>query len=209
MRTQTVGTFLDELASANSAPGGGAASALAGAMGAALVAMVAQLTLGRKKYAQVEDEMRRLLARAEAARAELTKLADLDAEVFNRVMEAYRMPKGTEVERAERARAIQAALKDATHVPLRVAEQAVHVLALAQEAADKGNVNVISDAGAGVVLADAALEMAALNVAINLALIEDEEFSREARRQLEAYRAERDRLKAPVLETVYRRIGGS
>ncbi len=208
MRTQPVGTFLDELAGSSSTPGGGAASGLAGAMGAALVAMVANLTVGRKKYAGVEEEMRRLLTEAEAARAELTKLADLDAEVFNRVMEAYRMPKGTEAERAERAQAIQAALKDATQVPLRVAEQAVRVLALAQQAAEKGNVNVISDAGAGAVLADAALETAALNVAINLALIEDETFVREARRRLEACRAERDRLKGPTLEAVHARLGG-
>ncbi len=206
-RSQTIGTFLDELASSASTPGGGAASALAGAMGAALVSMVANLTIGRPKYAAVEEDMRRLLATAEAARVELTTLAALDARVFDQVMAAYRLPKETEEQKAQRRGAIQTALKEATQIPLRVAEQAVLVLELACEVAEKGNVNVISDAGAGAVLADAALETAALNVAINLALIKDEAFVEEAKQRLEGYRARRDELKPRALATVSERMG--
>lgn len=207
LRHQTIGAFLDALAGPSSTPGGGAAAALAGAMGAALVSMVANLTIGRPKYAAVEEEMQHILAAAEAARVELTALAELDARVFDRVMEAYRLPKETEEQKARRQEAIQAALKEATEVPLRVAEEAVRVLELAHKAAEKGNVNVISDAGAGAVLADAALETAALNVAINVALIKDARFVEEAQRRLEAYRAQRDAIKPRVLHTVSARTG--
>ncbi|GAP63401.1 hypothetical protein ARMA_1824 [Ardenticatena maritima] len=207
-REQTIGTFLDALASDAPAPGGGAAAGLAGAMGAALISMVTNLTIGRKKYADVEEEMKAIREQAEAIRVELTALAELDAQVFERVMEAYRLPRETDEQKAARKQAIREALKEATEVPLRMAEQAARLFELAVPLAEKGNKNAISDAGAGVQLANAAFETALLNVAINLSLLDDEAFAAQVRERVEALRAVQAEYKDKAVETVYRRILG-
>lgn len=207
-REQTIGTFLDALASDAPAPGGGAAAGLAGAMGAALISMVTNLTIGRKKYADVEEEMKAIREQAEAIRVELTALAELDAQVFERVMEAYRLPRETDEQKAARKQAIREALKEATEVPLRMAEQAARLFELAVPLAEKGNKNAISDAGAGVQLANAAFETALLNVAINLSLLDDEAFAAQVRERVEALRAVQAECKDKAVETVYRRIQG-
>ena len=176
IKQSAIEKFLDDLASQNATPGGGSAAAIIGAMGAALVAMVCNLTIGKKKYAGVEGEMRDLLAKAEALRHKLTGMIEDDVKAFDAVMGAYGMAKETDADKAKRDAAIQSALKEATDVPLRCCKLAREVIDLALAASEKGNLNVISDAGVGVLAAYAALRSAALNVFINVKMIADKSF---------------------------------
>lgn len=169
--------FLDALASQAATPGGGGAAAIIAAMGAALVSMVCNLTIGKKKYAEVEADMKDVLAKAEALRGKLTDMIEDDAKAFDQVMGAYGMPKETDADKAARDAAIQDALKIATDVPLACARAAREVIDLAERASDKGNLNVISDAGVGVLAAYAALRSAALNVWTNARMINDKAFA--------------------------------
>lgn len=206
IRSQTVGDFLDELASGSATPGGGAGAAVAGAMGAALLSMVANLTVGRKKFAAVDEEMRTILARTEEIRAEMTNLAQLDAHVFERVMGAYKMPKESETQASAREAAIQNTLMDATQVPLKVATWAAELFDYAPTLAEKGNSNAISDVGVGLLLADAAMRGALMNVDINLKLINDGAFTGAVRDRVTALRDGRDEHKAAVLDAVQARL---
>jgi methenyltetrahydrofolate cyclohydrolase len=176
--------FLDALASQSATPGGGGAAAIIGAMGAALVSMVCNLTIGKKKYAEVEADMQDVLAKAEALRVKLTGMIEDDAKAFDKVMGAYGMPKETDADKARRDAAIQEALKIATDVPLACAHAAREVIDLAEEASEKGNLNVISDAGVGVLAAYAALRSAALNVWTNARMIDDKAFTEAKLREL-------------------------
>ena len=177
IKDKTIQVFLDELASKASTPGGGSAAAIIGAMGAALVSMICNLTIGKKKYADVEPEMKEILGKAEELRHRLTGMIEDDVKAFDAVMGAYGMAKETEADKAARDRAIQAALKQATDVPMRCCRAAREVIDLAEIAADKGNLNVISDAGVGVLAAYAALRSAALNVFTNARMITDKTFA--------------------------------
>ncbi len=168
--------FLDQLASSAATPGGGSAAAILGGMGAALVSMVCNLTIGKKKYADVEDELKDVLARAEDLRSRMTAMIQDDVQAFDTVMGAYGMPKETDDEKATRAAAIQDALKMATEVPIRCCRLARDVIDLSLIASEKGNINVISDAGVAVLSAYAALRSAALNVYINAKMISDASF---------------------------------
>lgn len=168
--------FLDQLASSAATPGGGSAAAILGGMGAALVSMVCNLTIGKKKYADVEGDMKAVLAKAEDLRHRMTAMIQDDVEAFDTVMGAYGMPKETDPEKAARDAAIQNALKQATDVPIRCCRLAREVIDLALTASEKGNLNVISDAGVGVLSAHAALRSAALNVYINAKMISDKSF---------------------------------
>jgi formiminotetrahydrofolate cyclodeaminase len=168
--------FLDALASSNATPGGGSAAAILGAMGAALVSMVCNLTIGKKKYAEVEGEMKDVLAKAEELRHRMTGMIQEDVKAFDTVMGAYGMPKETDADKLKRDAAIQDALKQATEVPIRCCHLAREVIDLALTASAKGNLNVISDAGVGVLSAYAALRSAALNVYINAKMISDKSF---------------------------------
>ena len=186
---KTLEAFLDELASSSPAPGGGSVAALAGALGAALTSMVCNLTIGKKKYAGVEDEMKKILAQAEDLRAKFTVLADKDTEAFNKVMEAFSLPKDTDPQKALRSVAIREATKEATLVPLEVMRHCVDALALAQQAAASGNANSVSDAGVSSVMLRAAAEGAALNVRINLRSLDDAEFVGCKQEELESLRS--------------------
>ena len=159
--------LLNALADASPTPGGGSAAAYAGAMGAALVAMVAGLTLGKRKYAEVQAEMEAVHAEAESLRASLALMVEKDAAAFERVMEAFRLPKTTEAEKAARKQAIRDAMQHAAEVPLTTAEKAVRAMELALQAAKLGNANAITDAGSGAALAQAAFTGAGYNVRIN------------------------------------------
>ena len=181
-----VTNFLDELASNAPAPGGGSVAALSGALGAALVSMVCNLTLGKKAYADVQDEISDLLAESEALRQELTGLLEEDVKAYTGYSKAAKMPRGTEEEKAERQVVMQAALKVATDVPLSIAEAAVKVMDLCMPAAEKGNKWAVSDAGVAVLMAEAALRSAALNVLINLGTLKDEEFVADRRAKLDS-----------------------
>jgi len=169
--------FLDALAAGAPTPGGGSAAAYSAAAGAALVVMVARLTIGKKKYAAVEEQMKEILARAESLRARLTSAIQRDAEVFNAVMEAFRLPKDTQEQKVVRTLAIQAATLGAAQVPFEVAVMAVEVMELAAQAIAQGNLNTISDGASGAALARAALTGAGYNVRINLLGLDDEEAS--------------------------------
>ena len=181
-----VTTFLDELASDAPAPGGGSVAAISGALGAALISMVCNLTLGKKGYDEVQGDIQDLVAQSEALRAELTNLVEKDVKAYTGYSVAAKMPRGTDEEKAERATAMQAALKTATDVPQSIAEAAVKVMDLCMPAAEKGNKWAVSDAGVAVLMAEAALRSAALNVLINLGSLKDEAFVADRRAKLEA-----------------------
>jgi formiminotetrahydrofolate cyclodeaminase len=185
IKQSAIDKFLDELASSNATPGGGSAAAIVGAMGAALVAMVCHLTIGKKKYAEVEEEMRAVLAEAEALRHRLTGMIEDDVRAFDAVMGAYGMPKETDADKEKRSAAIQEALKLATDVPLRCCHAAREVIDLGAKASAKGNLGVISDAGVAVLAAYAALRSAALNVYTNAKMITDKSFADAKLRELE------------------------
>ncbi len=182
----TLQAFLDQLASGASTPGGGSAAGLMGAMGAALVGMVCQFTVGREKYAAVDADMRRVLDAAEAARGILTDAIAADVAAFDQVMAAYGLPKASDGEKAARSGAIQLALKAATEVPLTCARACAEVIRLSAEAAEYGNNNVVSDAGVAVMAAYAGLKSAALNVYVNTGSIGDDAFTAPRVRELEA-----------------------
>jgi glutamate formiminotransferase/formiminotetrahydrofolate cyclodeaminase len=166
-------TFIERLAAGTAAPGGGAASAYAGAMAAGLVAMVARLTLGKKKYAEVEAQIQSVLEGAEKLRANLTDAISEDSAAFEDVMAAFKLPKGTPEEQAARAEAVEQAYVHAAEVPMRVARDAVATLGLAAIAVERGNLNAISDGGSAAHLAQAALAGAALNVRANAGAVHD------------------------------------
>jgi formiminotetrahydrofolate cyclodeaminase len=180
-----VTSFLDELASNAPAPGGGSVAALSGALGAALISMVCNLTLGKKGYEDVQGDVNDLLARSEALRQELTDLLEDDVAAYTGYSKAAKMPRTTDEEKTERAKAMQAALKVATDVPLRIAQAAVQVMELCMPAAEKGNKWAVSDAGVAVLMGEAALRSAALNVFINLGSLKDQEFVADRRARLE------------------------
>lgn len=169
-------TFLEELASPSPAPGGGSVAALSGALGAALIAMVCRLTIGKKRYADVEQDMQRTLEQAEGLRAQFTDLIDRDTAAFTKVMEAFALPKENEAQKVLRTAAIREAMKEATLVPLEVMKHCIDALALSQAVAEKGNVNAASDAGVSALMLQAACAGAALNVRINLKGLDDQDF---------------------------------
>ena len=202
IKDKSIQVFLDELASKASTPGGGSAAAILGAMGAALISMVANFTVGKKGYEDVDAESQDILNKSEELRNQLTDMIEADVDVFNRVMSAYGMPKETEEEKATRSEKIQAALKEATDVPLACAKAAAEVIKLSKPIAEKGNKNVISDAGVAVLAGQAALRSAALNVYINIGGIKDEEFANDRQKQLEATLVGMDALTEEIYELV-------
>ncbi len=199
--------FLDALARATPTPGGGSAAAYAGAMAAALLAMVARLTIGKKKYTAVEDRMREIEKRAESLRRELSAAVAADAAAFDSVMAAYRLPKDTPESQSQRAAAIQSATRQAAEVPLDVAQKALEVLELAGEAVEYGNINAISDAGSAAALAGASLDGAALNVRINAAGLVDRDISANLLRRIEAIEAQAGRLRQGIQDHITARGG--
>jgi len=179
-------SFLDELASSAPAPGGGSVAALSGALGAALISMVCNLTLGKPKYAAVQDDITAILKKSESLRKELTDLLEEDVQAYTLLSQTMKMPRDTEEQKSTRAALMDKALKGATGVPMRVAEACVLVMALCPSAAEKGNTNAVSDVGVGILMAEAGLRGAALNVLINLGLIKDERFVSESRKKLDS-----------------------
>lgn len=172
----SLSTFIDDLASGEPTPGGGSAAALAGALGAALAAMVARLTVGRKRYADVEPSMQAVLDEADGLRIRLTQLVTEDAQAYEAVRAAYKLPKESELDQHERGIAIQSALQAASATPLETMRACIATMQLAERAASLGNVNAATDGAVGVLLAYAGLQGAALNVRVNLGSIEDQDF---------------------------------
>ena len=186
MITQSsVETFLDELASGNPTPGGGSAAAIMGAMGAALVSMVCNVTIGKKGYEAVEAEMKAVREESERVRRRLTAMVGEDIAAFDSILAAYKLPKATDDDKARRVSAIQAGLRRATETPLDCARVCAEVIALARRASEHGYLNVISDGGVGVLAGFTGLRSAALNVYINAPALKDREFAAHATAELE------------------------
>ena len=173
--SQEKADFLDEVADGKPTPGGGSAAAYSAAMGAGLVAMVARLSIGRKKYAEIEEEMQGVLGNAEDLRASLTQAVDEDSASFMAIMQAFKLPKGTDEEKSMRSQAIQDATLYASEVPLLTAKGAVRVMELALKVASVGNSNAITDGASGAAMARAALTSAGYNVRINITSLKDKE----------------------------------
>jgi formiminotetrahydrofolate cyclodeaminase len=197
----TVADFLDQLASSAPTPGGGSASALAGALGAALNSMVCQLTLGKPEYAAVAAETQRLLDESEAARAALAFAIEADAGAYGRVVAAYRLPRSTDQERSRRKRAIHDATMEATREPLDAARVCGQVLDLCEQLIKIGNPRLLSDVVVAALLARAALEGAAANVEVNLPTLGDDPFAAEARAELAHLRQGREGQLLGILKT--------
>jgi formiminotetrahydrofolate cyclodeaminase len=202
----TVDDFLEQLASASPTPGGGSAAAIMGAMGAALVSMVCNVTIGKKGQEQAVAEMLAVRAESETLRARLTAMVGEDIAAFDGLMAAYKLPKAGEDDKARRSTAIQASLHRATEVPLDCARACAAVIALAGRATAQGYRGVISDAGAGVVAAHAALRSAALNVDINAPALEDKEFARRSVAEIETLAASSAADSEAVYSFVRRRL---
>lgn len=177
--------FIEALASKAPTPGGGGASAYAGALASALASMVGNLTVGKKKYADVEERMQAELVELADTRGHLLALIDEDARAFGPLAAAYGMPKGSDEERAVQSAALQAALVDACEVPLEIMATSVQVIESCVFMARRGSVLALSDAGAAAVLAKAALQAASLNVVINIGSMDDAERAEGYRNQME------------------------
>lgn len=206
MEQHTLQEFVGLLSSAEPVPGGGGASALVGALGCALGGMVGSLTVGKKKYAAVQERILALKARSDALQFELLSLMDRDAEAFAPLARAYGLPRETEQQQEERGRVMEAALVGATEAPLAIMRRCAEAIELLEGFAADGSAIAISDAGVGAAFCRAALDGASLNVFINTRLMADRgraaAFEREADALLAEYlpRAER------VFESVRQRL---
>ena len=177
--------FLDVLASDSPAPGGGSVAALCASMGAALVSMVANLTIGKEKYKESWQLMEDVVGKSESLRFQFIDLMNKDTESFNVFMAALKMPKATEDEKCSRKKAMGEASKLATEIPLLTLESCVEMAELAYLAAKNGNTNTISDAGSAALIAEAAGRAAAYNVKINLPGVTDESFAADFKARME------------------------
>ncbi|SMC79385.1 cyclodeaminase/cyclohydrolase family protein [Sporomusa malonica] len=199
--------FLEELSSNSPAPGGGSISALSGALGGALTAMVCRLTSGNSKYAEVENEIEVMLAEVDKLTKVLARCVDADTEAFNKVMAAYKLPKATEVEKAARSEAIQKSMQHAANLPLDVAECCLKILAMAGRVLTIGNANAASDAAVAGLMAHAGLHGALYNVKINLGSIKDETFVITTQAKIETIVGQDRELHEQLLAAASRVIG--
>ena len=201
---KTIEAFLEVLSSKQPVPGGGGASALAGALGNALGRMVGNLTIGKKKYADVEEEIQGLLSRMEKMQAQFVALADRDAEVFAPLAQCYSLPSATPEEKAYREKVMEERLLDASCVPLEIMERAVEMLDILEVLGEKGSRLAISDVGVGVQFIRTAVLGAVMNVYINTKSMKNrdkaEDLNARAERLIEEGTARADRIYAGVLE---------
>ena len=197
---QTCGAFLDALASKTPTPGGGGASALVGALGTALCTMVGNYTVGKKKYAEVEEDVKALMEKAEDIRARLLALVDADAAAFEPLSRAYSIPKDD----PRRGEIMEQCLRDAAAAPMEILRLSCEAIDLHREMLDKGSVMMLSDVGTGVVLCRGALYGAALNVKVNTKSMADRAYA-------EAMNREADQLVNQywkIAEQVYEAVMG-
>ena len=204
VESMTIQEFLDVLSSKEPVPGGGGASALAGALGNALGQMVANLTIGKKKYALVEDEIKELAERMKGIQGQFSALADQDAKVFAPLAKCYSLPSGTEEEKAYKAEVMEARLLDASLVPMEIMEKAWEMLEIMDILADKGSRMAVSDVGVGVQFIRTALLGAVMNVYINTKSMKNrekaEERNEKAERLIKEGTEAADRIYQKVLE---------
>lgn len=203
--------YVEKVASGAPAPGGGSVAALAGSLGSALTSMVGNLTFGKKVYEELDDEIQKEMKRNFDELGEiiekLNHIVDEDTKAFSKVMEAFKLPKETEEEKAKRSVAIQEGYKIALEVPLRCAEECFRALELQKIFAEYGNVNAITDVGVGALLAATGLEGALFNVTINLLSIKDTEYRSQMEKKVDQLLKEGTQLKEALLKTVYKRLG--
>jgi glutamate formiminotransferase / formiminotetrahydrofolate cyclodeaminase len=200
-------SFIEELAAPTATPGGGSAGAYAGAMGAGLVAMVAGLTIGKKKYAEVEAQMQAIRVMAESLRKELTQAVDDDSSAFEALMGTFKLPKGSEEEQTKRNAAIHVATVNAARVPLRVARHVVKVMELALKCAREANSNAISDSMSGFAMSRAALTAAGYNVKVNLNSLTDKSVGEKMLEELKDLETKADELEKEIRQTMATRGG--
>ena len=204
VESMTIQEFLDVLSSKEPVPGGGGASARAGALGNALGQMVANLTIGKKKYALVEDEIKELAERMKGIQGQFSALADQDAKVFAPLAKCYSLPSGTEEEKAYKAEVMEARLLDASLVPMEIMEKASEMLEIMDILADKGSRMAVSDVGVGVQFIRTALLGAVMNVYINTKSMKNrekaEEMNEKAERLIKEGTEAADRIYQKVLE---------
>lgn len=198
-------TFLEEVAAATAAPGGGSAAAHTAALGAALVEMVAGLTLGRKKYADVEAAMQAIRLQASKLRQELTQAVEDDAAAFEAVLGTFKLPKETEEQQKARHAAIQIATMNAAHVPLHTVSDAVKVMDLAARCAKEGNLNAISDSMSAAALARAAVTAAGYNVRINLNSLDEKLAGQKILAELQELEQRASAIEADIRKTMEER----
>ncbi len=199
LKNLSVEEFVAVTASDAPAPGGGSVSALAGSLGAALAEMVANLTVGKEKYAEVDAEMQQMSAQAAEIRKELVEAIQKDTESFTSYMTALKLPKETEEEKALRRQAMQAGLKEAALVPLEVAKTAVKIFPVAKTVVEKGNSNAVTDGLVAAMMTRTAVIGALLNVKINLGSIKDEAFVADLAAQVKSLEQQAITLEKEVL----------
>lgn len=207
MMQRSLADFLDELASAAPTPGGGSAAAVIGAMGAALISMVCNVTLGKKGQEAAASEMQAVREESERLRARLTAMVADDVAAFDGLMAAYRLPKVSDEDKLRRAEAIQSTLRAATETPLACARACAEVVALSRRAGEHGYSGVVSDAGVGVLAANSALRSAALNVYINAPSLKDRGYAQAAVAEMEKLLAMSARESEAVFALVRGRLG--
>ncbi|MDR0749599.1 MAG: cyclodeaminase/cyclohydrolase family protein [Tannerellaceae bacterium] len=198
----TVKEFLAKTAGNDPVPGGGSVSALNGAIATALTEMVANLTIGKKKYEEVTGQMRSIAIEAASIRDRFIAYIDKDSDAYNKVFSAFKLPKDTEEEKAERVRAIQEATKEAASVPMMVAEEMASVMETIIYVAHKGNQNAVTDASVAMMSARACVLGALLNVRINLTSIKEEAFVARMKKKADYLEAETIRIETKLLDWV-------
>jgi methenyltetrahydrofolate cyclohydrolase len=199
--------FMDKLASKSPEPGGGSVAALTGALGAALVSMVSNLTLGKEKYKDVQPKIEALLREAETLRGEFQDLIQKDTEAYGALSEVYKMPKSTDAEKEARTAKMQEALKKACQVPFEIGLKSLDIAKLADRAAAIGNVAAVSDAGVAALLAQACAQSAALNVKINVNSIKDEDYNKSTWTRMQDVLTQVATLEKSILATTYNKMG--
>lgn len=198
--------FLEKTASKNPVPGGGSAAALSAAIASSLSEMVANLTVGRKDYTAVEDEMKAISKQAADFRDKLIGYIDKDSDAYQRVMQAFKLPKNTEEEKNIRAQAVQEGLKQATRVPLQVAEDAYKIIELAGKVVEKGNRNAVTDGAVAAMMARTAVLSALYNVKTNLNQIKDRSFVDDVTGRVKFYETEIEKKEQKIRSKVVQRF---
>ena len=206
MLEKTCYEFLDELASKAPVPGGGGACAYVASLGTALGSMVGNLTIGKKTYAAVQEDIAEMLQRSRKLMDRLNELVEEDANAFLPLSQAYRMPQDTPEQKKEKEEALQGALKEAAAVPLEIAQVCLQAIQLHWEYGQKGSRLALSDVGCGVVFCRAALQGAALNVLINLKLMKDQSLKKEMGERLESLVSQGCQIADQVFEQVREEI---
>lgn len=206
-RTESIDRYVADAASNKPAPGGGSVSALAGALGVSMGCMVANFTIGKKKYKNVEPRVKEILAKCESSMNDLLDLVQADVNAYSEVSAAYGMPKDTDEQKAARSAAIQKALVIAMDAPLKALGICASLMDAYAELGEIGNKNLISDVGVAAILTEAALRGAKLNVDINLAGLKDEALVRTTRDEVERAAADADAKAKKILSAVKAAMG--